>query len=403
MANPAARSDLARVHCGQDLLWNPWAPPVLLDPRAVAILDALDGSPLDELVQALAEVEQRSEHTVEAELTAVVRQLRWHGLLVDSPPWAQWSPAALNRPVTECDRLAWRLDEAEVLHLTIADRPITISIADPALADYVRSLALHPAAPAPDDLSRAAIELTVTPSVRDRGVHQLFGRAGRTYCRSTDYDEIVTSFFDHLAALEWMYSRPDLVWLDAFALRVPGGVAIVAGPARYEWARMARQLRAAQISVVEAPMVAIDPSTLRCVLPPPNERITEMARRYVETLTPAGPDQAPTRAGREMPLLDDPQQLDVVRVDHISAEPEVAQLIEAGHDPASLSGPVASHRLALLAHIAAHDIHRDGLTTAQVTEILETVVTVATASEVTSRVHHHASHLVDSLLGQARG
>ena len=384
---------------GQHLHWQPWAPPVLLDPRSEAIRQALDGAPLADLIDALAEVEQRPTDHVRSELTRVVRDLDRHGLLEGSPAWRWWSPAALNRPLTACDAEAWNLDRADVFDLEVAGRRITVVVDDATVAEALRSWDGHQVLDAPTDLGTASVEVILATADRPGGVHRLFGRAGRTMARSTDRSEIIQAMVDHLAALEWLHAgsgpgapggHDEPVWFDATALVLPGdGVALVAGRARYAWARLARPLAAAGIVPVPGPAVAVEPHTRRIIPPPrPGPDLAELARRCGTVPTRQGP---PTRTP-------DDTDLTVTRIDHIASTHELTTIRRHGHDPDRLDPAMAAHRLALLAHLGAldHHPHRPP-DLSEADTILDAVARLATAPPVRSRIHDATAALVTSL------
>jgi hypothetical protein len=410
--HPVARAGAAGVEVdGHHLRWCPWAPPVLLDARAEAIRQALDGSPLTDLVDALAEVEQRPVHQVRSELDQVVRQLGRHGLLEESPPWSWWSPAALHRPLTACDAEAWNLDRSDVFDLEIAGRRVTVAIDDPVVADGLRDSGRYRVHEPPADLGTAPVELVLATSDQPGGVHRLLGRAGRTFARSTDRAVVVRSLVTHLAALEWAIApgahpapeptaapssapspRPlPLVWFDAVALVLPrGGVSLLAGRARYDWARLARPLAAAGINALPGPAVAVDPATRTVVRPPsPDPELVALAHRCG---APPGPGPG---AGPGAGQLTD---LRVTRLDHVANDVDRAQLQAQGHDPVALGPALAAHRLALLAHPAALDRFASSPPDPdQAHHVLTTVGAVATAPGVASRVHVRTADLVASL------
>lgn len=408
---PVARPSVARVACGvHQLLWRPWAPPVLLDPRSTAILDALDGSPLAPLADALAEVERRAPDDVDRELRAVVHQLDRHGLLTSSPAWAHWSPAALNRAVTPCDRQSWRLDDAVLVDLEVGRRRITLASADPHLAAALCAQQTFPPHPASTDLATAALELVVTPSDRPRGVHQLFGRAGRTYHRSTELPAVVRSFTAHLGALVWMERRPDLVWLDACALVVPGGVALLPGRVRYDWARLGRRLATYGVTAVESVQVALDPATAEVVLPPaPGPEVVAIGQEWsrlagidpggVRADRPAGGVEA-ARRGTD-PGDDDGGRLPVVRVDHLVNDVELQRHEADGHRADELDPAVGAQRVAVLAHHGALDRSPEPPDVETAAVVLDTVVRAATGPGVRHRLHHRIAPLLASFAPDA--
>jgi hypothetical protein len=403
---PVARRSVARVACGTlQLLWSPWAPPVLFDARSAALLDALDGRPLTTVTGRLAEVEKPAAGDVEAELRPVVHQLERHGLLTSSPAWAHWSPAALNRAVTPCDRQTWRLDDADLVDLEVGRRRITVATADPHLATALRAQQTFPQLPAATDLSTAALELVVTPSERPRGVHRLFGRAGRTYHRSTDLAAVVGSFTAHLAALAWMERRSDLVWLDACALVVPGGVALLPGRVRDDWARLGRRLATYGVTGVETVQVALDPATAEVVLPPaPDPEVVAIERAWarltgvepggVRVDRPAGGVEAARRGTG--PGDDDGGRLPVVRIDHLVDDAELQDHVVAGHRSDRLDPAVGAQRMAVLAHHGALDGSTEPPDVDRATAVLHTVVHAATRAGVRHRLHHRIAPLLAS-------
>lgn len=382
---------MARVACaGQHLLWAPWSPPVLLDPRSVAILDALDGSPLADLIDALSEVQHRPRVEVEAELRSVVHQLAWHGLLASSPPWDRWSPAELGRSVTECDREAWQLDRARIVDLEVGSRRVTVVSTDTDLDDALDAQRTLRVLPPATDLTTAHLELMVVLSDRSNGVHQLFGRAGRTYRRSTDRIDVIRSFLAHLGSLVWMQQRPDLVWLDALALRVPGGAAVLPGMVRYDWARLGRRLAAEGVAPVEAVQVALDPASGRVIVPPPPDpAIVALGRDWAAR---AGVDQGAV----EPDPGDDDGGLPVARVDHLVSPSELDRYLAAGHDADDLDPAVGAQRLAALARQGAMDLDREPPSSTRTTVILTAVADVACREGVVHRLHHQIAGLVRS-------
>lgn len=393
--DPDARADVARVACaGQHLLWSPWAPPVLLDARSLAILDALDGSPLTDLIDALADVEQRPRDEVDAELRSVVHQLAWHGLLVSSPPWRRWSPAALGRPVTECDREAWQLDGARIVDLEIGGRRATVVSSDRHLDEALDAQDSISVLDPTEDLATAHLELMVAPGDRPNGVHRLFGRAGRTYRRSTDPVDLIRSFTAHLGTLAWMVSRPDLVWLDALALRIPGGVALLDGIARYDWARLGRRLAADGIVPIESVQVALDPSTGELVVPPPPDPdVVALGRDWARR---AGLDDPAVTAG-SFAESDSSGELPVSRVDHVAGTAELERFAAAGHSPDDLDPALGAQRLALLARRGAMDLSIEPPDPARTATILATIADVSSRPGVVHRLHHQVADLLRSL------
>lgn len=374
---------------GHTLHWQPWARPVLLDAHAEAILAAFDGAPLDELVDALAEVQHRARDEVAAEMQLLVRHFAGHGLLVGSPQRPRWSPSAMNRPITSCDATAWNLESAEVLDVVVSGRRATCIVGDAAVVDALRRQGRLEVLDAPGNLGGAPIELILAIEDRPGGVHRLFGRAGRGLLRSTDRDEVVRSFFSHLDTLAWTRSLPEHLWLDAAAMRLPhGGVALVAGRARYDWARLGRPLQRAGIGTVEAALtpVTFDGDVPVTVEPPDvvDPDVAAVARACLG-------DDRPLRAAPSRPQP-------VTRVELIATSTEIDRLIAAGHDPDTLDAPLAAYRIALLAHDAALDRYPDEPPSGpDASAALQATVSLAASPEVAVAIRSQVAELVTAL------
>lgn len=370
------------------LHWQPWAPPVLLDPRTEAILQAFDGSPIEDLASALAELEDRPIGHVRFELEMVARQLAGHGLLEDSRVRPRWSPAALNRPITPCDSEAWNLPEAQIVDLVVGGRKATCIVGDAEVFDVLVAQDHFEVLGPPEDVMFTPIELILAMAPGPRGVHRLFGRAGRVLTRSTDRDEVVRAFFSNLDALAWTRVSEERVWLDAAALRCPGGgTALLSGRALYDWTHMARPLERAGFTKIETPVVAVSDreGPAAVVAPPdPDPAVEAMALKCISADRPLRPRYDGDLAVR--------------RIDLIATEEDMQALRDNGHDPDSISVGLAAQRLALLAHTAALDIFPDEPPGRdRVVEILEGVVRLASTPDVTTRVHSRIKDMTASL------
>lgn len=395
LATPAALAAGAAVRVGDDTLhWRPWAPPVLLNPRAEAVLAAFDGAPLADLVEALADVESRPRDAVAAELELLARHFAGYGLLAGSPQRPRWSPSAMNRPITRCDSTAWNLERADVFDVIVAGRRATCIVGDTAVAAALRQQDHPEVADTRAELGAAPIELILAVEDRPRGMHRLFGRAGRTHLRSTDRDEVVRGFFAHLDTLAWSRTQPEHLWLDAVALQLPrGGIALVAARARYDWARLARPLQHAGIEAVEAPLaaVAFDAGTAVAVIPP---AVVDPAIAAIARTCLAG--DRPLRK----PLGDDRR---IRRVDLIATDNELDRLGAAGHDPHDLPRPLAAHAVAELAHAAALDRYPDEPPTdTAATAIVDAAVRLTQAPGLDVAVHSRVADLARTLVDTAR-
>ncbi|MCB0978705.1 MAG: hypothetical protein KDB02_14730 [Acidimicrobiales bacterium] len=389
LTEPAAKAAGSVVPVGEESLhWQPWATPVLLDARTGAILQAFDGSPIEDLAQALAEVEQRPLEQVRFELEMVARHLAGNGLLEDARVRPRWSPAALNRPVTPCDSEAWNLSKAQITDLVVGGRKATCIVGDPEVFDVLTSQDHFEVLGPPEDIMFTPIELILAMAPGPRGVHRLFGRAGRVLTRSTDRDEVVRAFFSNLDSLAWTRSSEEQVWLDAAALSShTNGVALLSGRALYDWARMARPLERAGYALLETPMVAIsvEDGRVSVVAPPaPDPAVVAMAHKCMGDDRPVRPDTY--------------GDLTVRRIDLIATDEDMTALRDNGHDPDAIDAGLAAQRLALLAHTAALDIFpEDPPPQERTMAILQGVANLALTPGVRTRAHSQIKDLTKSL------
>lgn len=322
------------------LCWNPWAPPLLLNGRAAAIRDALDGSDLADTARLLAEIERRPAQEVLAELGSVVRSLALHGMLAESPEWARPTPAVLRRPITVCDEVRYQLGDATMFDLDLGSRRITISVAGGAV-DRLRAALPIPSLAATEPLSDAPYEFAIVPAENDNDFHLLYGRGGRVYQRSLDSADITRSLISHLWSLQLADQQAtDLVWLDAHGLVRDDAVILLPGPIRHLWPSMATRLTRAGYRQIESVQIGLDPATGQVVTPPPPPQ------PFLDALRALGIEpKAPIPSSR----------LTVAALHDMVPPDELEAIRASGHDTARLPLPLLTYRLALLAHRGASD------------------------------------------------
>lgn len=376
--------DFASVEVdGQQLCWSPWAPPLLLNERAAAIRDALDGSELVETAEMLAEIERRPIPAVLGELRSVVRSLLRHGVLRESVSWPRPTHAALRRPITPCDIERYQLDHASLFDLELGSRRITVSVAG-SLADELREALPLPVLEATEPLSDAAHEFAIVPAATSRDFHLLYGRGVRVYQRSLDPAVVIRSMVLHLWSMQWTDRHAsELVWLDAHCLVRDGRAVLVPGPLRYLWPNMATRLTRAGYRQVESVQIGLDPGTGLVVTPPspPDE--------YLEALG---------RLGVERPLPHPSEQLHVAWFHDMVRPEELEALQTSGNDACRLPLALLTYRLSLLAYRGAAGASPEvDVDLARAHDILVAIAALARQPELVASVHGDHKALVSAL------
>ncbi len=358
---------------------------MVLDRRALAVLDAFDGSPLPPLADALADIEARDRSEALIELQHLAVMFARVGLLDDGTHHPRPNVTALGRPVTVCDRDWWRLDASTITDLHLENRLLTVSSTDERLSQVLAGLTgLHSTTrDAIDDTT--PLELVVAMSERERGVHALYGRGGRVYARSTDRSALIHQFCLYLASLAWLATDPDVVWLDSLLLHRDGEAALLHGRARHMWTQFGRRLEQRGWRALPSVLAALDPATAQVVVPPMPTGVVAEAMDLLDITS--------------TPEVAFGSRLTVTRIDDLAPDYEVSFLINAGHDLSDLSPPLTGWRVALMAFRGAADAwpSQDSPDTHRGETALRTAAALAERPDLPAALHLSDDALVASL------
>jgi hypothetical protein len=202
---PTLRTGFERRDIGSEsVVWSPLAAePAVLDPVASVMLDVIDGTAsTGEIAMEVHEEIGISLVDAQRQVSRVVEQLHWVGLLTTSPAVSTPEQAIADRdffvsPSTPCSETASRLGTV-TLNLRFGERIVRVACDSRRAARTLRT-ALSDELVSADDEMPLAFVLTAPQGFRR--THQLVDRAGLVLSEGRGLDTGLHALASHLTAL----------------------------------------------------------------------------------------------------------------------------------------------------------------------------------------------------------